>query len=58
MKKFIVIEKAEGHYDLYGVKIFDSFYDAKKHFNEAVEMFQLDSSLGKIEILEEWKKEE
>lgn len=58
MNKYIVIEQAEGYDFLYGIKYFDNLEDAKNHFIEAVDMFQLNSTIAEIKILKEWKKAE
>lgn len=56
MKKYIVIEQAEGYDYLYGIRFFDNIFDAANHFSEAVSMFNLNSIFGEINIIKEWKK--
>lgn len=58
MEKYIVIEQSESYNYLSQVKYFDNKKEAKNFFDEAVEMFDLNSILGKIEIIEEYNRGE
>lgn len=56
IKKYVVIEQAEGYDYLYSLTYFNNLEDAKNHFIEAVDMFQLNSKIAEIKILKEWNK--
>lgn len=57
MNRYMVIERAEGYKDFYGIKEFDTLQEAKKFFDESYEITRIKfAQIIKFELIDNYMR--